>query len=58
MHSQRNSTKHTTCSKDATAGFSTQLKDVAAEVVWPTIMEEVLTVDEWIARGKDKAASL
>ncbi|KAI9926992.1 hypothetical protein ASPWEDRAFT_32947 [Aspergillus wentii DTO 134E9] len=42
--------------KDATAGFSTQLKDAATEIVWPTIVEEVLTVDEWAAKGKTAAS--
>lgn len=33
--------------KDSTAGFSDKLKE-AGEVVWPTIFEEVMTVDEWL----------
>ncbi|KAL1851444.1 hypothetical protein Plec18170_006259 [Paecilomyces lecythidis] len=41
--------------KDATAGFTPQLKDVAAEIIWPTIVEEVCTVNEWLARKSHKS---
>jgi hypothetical protein len=34
---------------DATAGFSTVAKDAAAQLIWPIIVEEVMTVEEWIA---------
>jgi len=34
--------------KDGTAGFSTALKE-AGEVVWPTLFEQVKTVEEWLA---------
>ncbi|KAJ5261182.1 hypothetical protein N7478_011777 [Penicillium angulare] len=44
--------------KDATAGFSTELKDAATEIVWPTLVESVLTVDQWAAEAKTKDASL
>jgi nicotinamidase-related amidase len=33
--------------KDATAGFSSELADVATELVWP-LFAEVLRVDEWV----------
>ncbi|KAJ5116828.1 hypothetical protein N7456_001176 [Penicillium angulare] len=44
--------------KDATAGFSTVLKDAATEIVWPTLVGSVLTVDQWAAEAKTKVASL
>lgn len=37
--------------KDGTAGFSNKLKE-AGEVVWPTIFEEVMAVNEWLAAVK------
>ncbi|CAD6448454.1 ecb77a03-a94c-42bc-a7a0-b8805ec4927c [Sclerotinia trifoliorum] len=33
--------------KDATAGFSTVLKDAATDLIWPLFANEVLTVEEW-----------
>ncbi|KAH8817358.1 Isochorismatase-like protein [Xylogone sp. PMI_703] len=36
--------------KDATAGFSNALKDAATDLIWPIIVEEVLTVDEWLSK--------
>ncbi|OQE26814.1 hypothetical protein PENSTE_c005G04965 [Penicillium steckii] len=44
--------------KDATAGFSKQLKDAATDLVWPTLVEDVLTVDQWTSLQKKKDASL
>ncbi|KAJ5994032.1 hypothetical protein N7451_009756 [Penicillium sp. IBT 35674x] len=41
--------------KDATAGFSQQLKEAATDLVLPTIVEEVLNVDDWINQEKRKA---
>jgi hypothetical protein len=35
-------------STDGTAGFSVSLHDAAVNVVWSTIVEEVLTANEWI----------
>ncbi|KAL7917924.1 Isochorismatase-like protein [Trichoderma austrokoningii] len=35
---------------DATAGFSQALKLAATDLVWPTIVDEVLSVDDWIAQ--------
>ncbi|UKZ69012.1 uncharacterized protein TrAtP1_010028 [Trichoderma atroviride] len=35
---------------DATAGFSQALKLAATDLVWPTIVDEVISVDEWIAQ--------
>ncbi|RFU81508.1 hypothetical protein TARUN_667 [Trichoderma arundinaceum] len=32
---------------NATAGFSIQLKDVAEKIIWPTIVNGVLTVEDW-----------
>jgi hypothetical protein len=37
-------------SNDATAGFSQALKLAATDLVWPTIVDEVISVDEWIAQ--------
>ncbi|PNP38426.1 hypothetical protein TGAMA5MH_09507 [Trichoderma gamsii] len=42
---------HVTIISDATAGFSVELRDVAEKVVWPTIVDEVLTIDEWSAKS-------
>ncbi|KAF1982764.1 Isochorismatase hydrolase [Aulographum hederae CBS 113979] len=39
----------TTLLSDATAGFSTQLKDAATELVWPLFASRVMTTDEFIA---------
>ncbi|KAM0256017.1 hypothetical protein ACHAQJ_005213 [Trichoderma viride] len=39
---------------NATAGFSIQLKDVAEKIVWPTIVNDVLTLEDW-AEKLDKA---
>ncbi|KAL9474160.1 hypothetical protein ACSS6W_008540 [Trichoderma asperelloides] len=36
---------------DATAGFSVELRDVAEKVIWPTIVDEVLTIDEWTEKS-------
>ncbi|KAL5084078.1 Isochorismatase-like protein [Trichoderma afarasin] len=38
---------HVTIISDATAGFSTQLKDAAVNIIWPTIVDEVLSLDAW-----------
>ncbi|PVH93143.1 Isochorismatase hydrolase [Periconia macrospinosa] len=46
---------HTTMLKDATAGFTTEQKDAATEIIWPLFANRVTTVGEW-ARGLDKAA--
>jgi hypothetical protein len=40
---------------DATAGFSTVAKDAAAQLIWPIIVEEVMTVEEWIASLKGES---
>ncbi|KAK5988386.1 putative isochorismatase family YddQ-like protein [Cladobotryum mycophilum] len=40
---------HVTILSDATAGFSVQLKDVAEKIIWPTIVDQVISVDEWAA---------
>ncbi|KAK1254128.1 hypothetical protein MKX08_008123 [Trichoderma sp. CBMAI-0020] len=42
---------HVTIISDATAGFSVELRDVAEKIVWPTIVDEVLTIDEWSAKS-------
>lgn len=34
---------------DATAGFSTALKDAATELVWPLLADKVTTVQDWIS---------
>ncbi|KAI5460147.1 Isochorismatase-like protein [Mariannaea sp. PMI_226] len=41
---------------DATAGFSTAVKDAATDLVWPIIVEKVQTVDEWISDSRQKVA--
>lgn len=43
-------TRCTSCSSDATAGFSQALKEAATDVIWPTIVDEVLKTDEWLAQ--------
>ncbi|GFP58753.1 uncharacterized isochorismatase family protein YddQ [Trichoderma asperellum] len=42
---------HVTIISDATAGFSVELRDVAEKVIWPTIVDEVLTIDEWTEKS-------
>jgi hypothetical protein len=34
--------------KDATAGFSTEQKNAATELIWPLFAHEVKRVEEWI----------
>ncbi|PTB65117.1 Isochorismatase hydrolase [Trichoderma citrinoviride] len=46
---------HVTIIADATAGFSIQLKEAAEKIIWPTIVDEVLHVDEWAAKLNKKA---
>ncbi|KAF4339832.1 isochorismatase hydrolase [Fusarium beomiforme] len=42
--------RHATELTDATAGFSQKLKVAATDLVWPTIVDEVISVDDWIAQ--------
>lgn len=37
------------CSTDATAGFSTAMKDAATQLIWPVIVDEVLSTQDWLA---------
>jgi hypothetical protein len=37
---------------DATAGFSTVQKDVAVEHIWPIIVQDLATVEDWAATLK------
>lgn len=46
---------HTTMLKDATAGWTTEQKDAATEIVWPLFANEVTTVGEWVGKLGDKA---
>ncbi|KAI5474366.1 hypothetical protein MNV49_003490 [Pseudohyphozyma bogoriensis] len=39
---------------DATAGFSTEQKDAATNLIWPLFANRVLTTDEWVATLKSK----
>jgi len=39
----------TTLLTDATAGFSTKLKDAATELIWPLFASKVMTVGEYVA---------
>lgn len=32
---------------DATAGFSVQLKEAGEKIIWPTIVDAVLNVEDW-----------
>ena len=34
--------------KDATAGFTTEQKNAATELIWPLFANKVITVGEWI----------
>jgi hypothetical protein len=34
---------------DATAGFSTELKTAATDLIWPLFASKVMTVDEFAA---------
>jgi nicotinamidase-related amidase len=34
--------------KDATAGFTTEQKDAATELIWPLFANKVMTVKDWI----------
>jgi len=43
---------HVTLLKDATAGFTTEQKNAATEIIWPLFANEVKTVGEWIATLK------
>ncbi|KAL7789159.1 Isochorismatase-like protein [Trichoderma ceciliae] len=51
---------HVTIISNATAGFSIQLKDVAEKIIWPTIVNEVLTLEDWadkLDKKPDQAAN-
>jgi nicotinamidase-related amidase len=39
---------HTTMLKDTTAGFTTEQKDAATELIWPLFANKVTTVREWV----------
>jgi hypothetical protein len=34
--------------KDTTAGFTTEQKDAATELIWPLFANKVTTVREWV----------
>ncbi|KAJ0316015.1 hypothetical protein COL5a_011754 [Colletotrichum fioriniae] len=40
---------------DATAGFSTAVKDAATNLIWPLIVENVTTVGDWVRESETKA---
>ncbi|KAK7441908.1 hypothetical protein CaCOL14_009823 [Colletotrichum acutatum] len=40
---------------DATAGFSTEVKDAATNLIWPLIVENVTTVGDWVRESESKA---
>ncbi|EHK19732.1 uncharacterized protein TRIVIDRAFT_47120 [Trichoderma virens Gv29-8] len=48
---------HVTIISDATAGFSVQLKEAAENIIWPTIVDEVLNVDGWAEKLNKTAAT-
>lgn len=41
--------------KDATAGWTTEQKDAATELIWPLFANEVTTVGEWMKKLENKA---
>ncbi|KAL6895360.1 Isochorismatase-like protein [Trichoderma longibrachiatum] len=47
---------YVTIISDATAGFSIPLKEAAEKIIWPTIVDEVLQVDDWAAKLNNKTA--
>ncbi|UQC77845.1 uncharacterized protein CLUP02_03317 [Colletotrichum lupini] len=46
---------HVTLLSDATAGFSTEAKDAATNLIWPLIVENVTTVRDWVLESESKA---
>ncbi|KAK1456967.1 hypothetical protein CCUS01_09847 [Colletotrichum cuscutae] len=46
---------HVTLLSDATAGFSTEAKDAATNLIWPLIVENVTTVGDWVRESESKA---
>ncbi|KAK1731310.1 Isochorismatase-like protein [Colletotrichum acutatum] len=46
---------HVTLLSDATAGFSTEVKDAATNLIWPLIVENVTTVGDWVRESESKA---
>ncbi|KAI3544193.1 hypothetical protein CABS01_00317 [Colletotrichum abscissum] len=50
-----NSGFHVTLLSDATAGFSTEAKDAATNLIWPLIVENVTTVRDWVLESESKA---
>jgi hypothetical protein len=51
----RSSAYHVTMLKDATAGWTTEQKDAATDLIWPLFAQEVTTVGEWVANVEKKA---
>jgi len=39
---------HITMLKDTTAGFSTEQKEAATDLIWPLFAHEVITAAEWV----------
>jgi hypothetical protein len=46
----------TTSSTDATAGFSNEQVNAGTNIIWPILVNHVLTVDEW-ATGLTKQSA-
>ncbi|KAL7946949.1 Isochorismatase hydrolase [Trichoderma barbatum] len=46
---------HVTIISNATAAFSIQLQEAAEKIIWPTIVDEVLNVDDWAEKLEKKA---
>ncbi|KAF7553382.1 hypothetical protein G7Z17_g3638 [Cylindrodendrum hubeiense] len=44
---------HVTLLTDGTAGFSTAAKDAATNLIWPMIVDRVMTVGEWTSTLKN-----
>jgi hypothetical protein len=40
---------------DATAGFSTEMKNAATDLIWPLFASEVMTVSDFIAALGEKS---